>query len=765
MKATDLDPLAHPDTPVWGIPPHERPDLIVDRTLLRLMLGSDDRDWGHDNLRLKDLHAAGHRGKGVTVAVVDTGLDAAHPDLSAQVANRADFTGQGFEDGNGHGCVAPWDKVYTSLCGLQTAEYLYENAPGIEYHFPDRRAVIKDVSRYDVFTVSADPKTGKPLKAKVKAVHRLHHTGPVYEVLTTDGKLTLTPWHPVYVVRSTTGAARRVHKVRADQLSVGDLVLLSAAGPDVGQLVTLPYRQRWVCVHCGCESRGGKRPQCRGCNRWHWHEGPTAGDKPLDEDLAFWLGLVASDGHITRRQKAVDFVNVDERIGQVFADLCVKLFGVAPKQYRYAKRAATWRLNCADAHRLAVQCGIPVGDKSRSLTLPNLVTKSPRAVVMAFVAGMLEGDGNVRRKIRLTTGSRALADDLVMLLRTLGVRASASTQTDRKSGREVCTVRMGADPQLLAALRVKGWDGAAEPKTRMGASVKAVAVRDYDGPMYDLTVDGTTTYVANGHIVSNTHCGGIAAAAENGGGIVGAAPDAKLLGAKVLSNSGSGLSTWIARGIRWAADQGADIISLSLGGPGPDGDTQAAVAYAIAKGCWVVAAAGNDGGPASSYPGNYPGVVCVAATDPQDRRASFSTINPENDVSAPGVNIFSTLPGNRYGRMSGTSMATPYVSGSLACVRGALKAAGKPVPPADELLLAIAATAKDIPPSGRDSGTGWGLLDPVKLLAHLMGPAPTPPSPPPPPSPPVPPPAPADTLRVPAGGTVPTGYVAIAVRV
>lgn len=227
-----------------------------------------------------------------------------------------------------------------------------------------------------------------------------------------------------------------------------------------------------------------------------------------------------------------------------------------------------------------------------------------------------------------------------------------------------------------------------------------------------------------------THCSGIVAASADGAGMIGVAPEASLMMAKVLGDTGSGASSWIAKGIQHAADSGADIISLSLGGPSPDPYTRAAIQYAAQKGCWIVCAAGNDGGPAEGYPGDYPESIAVAATDRNNQRASFSTINRENDIAAPGVNIMSTLPGGRYGSMSGTSMATPYAAGCLALVRGAIKRAGAKVPSQAEILAALRKTSVDVDPPGPDTGTGYGLISPKALLALLLTPV-TPPPPPP----------------------------------
>ena len=218
-----------------------------------------------------------------------------------------------------------------------------------------------------------------------------------------------------------------------------------------------------------------------------------------------------------------------------------------------------------------------------------------------------------------------------------------------------------------------------------------------------------------------THCSGIVAAATNGDGLIGAAPEAKLLVGKVLDDSGSGRSSWIAAGIRWAAEGGADVISLSLGGPGTDAATREAIRFAVSKGCWVVAAAGNTGKADDNFPGHYAESCAVAACDKQLRRATFSTINVENDIAAPGVSILSTLPGGRYGQMSGTSMATPYVAGCLALVRGELKRLGRPVPPQSGMIAALKRTARDLGLNGTDGETGAGLVEPAKLLAELIG--------------------------------------------
>lgn len=237
-----------------------------------------------------------------------------------------------------------------------------------------------------------------------------------------------------------------------------------------------------------------------------------------------------------------------------------------------------------------------------------------------------------------------------------------------------------------------------------------------------------------------THVSGIAFASTNGNGVIGAAPEATGFVAKCLNDQGSGASSWIAAAIRHGVDAGADIISLSLGGPTPDTRTRQAIQYAISKGCWVVCAAGNDGAEVSSYPGHYPESIAVAALDKNGLRANFSTINAENDVAMPGVSILSTLPANRYGTLSGTSMATPYVAGCLALLRGELKRAGKPIPDQPALLEHITRTAIDVQPAGWDKGTGWGLLNVAALIARLVPPpVPPPPSPPPPPVPVCPP--------------------------
>jgi serine protease len=193
-----------------------------------------------------------------------------------------------------------------------------------------------------------------------------------------------------------------------------------------------------------------------------------------------------------------------------------------------------------------------------------------------------------------------------------------------------------------------------------------------------------------------THVAGIAAAtANNGIGIAGVAPDARIMPVKVLTEAGGSFEE-IAAGIRWAADNGADVINLSLGAmPGVQAlpllgivaDARLAIDYAVSKGVVVVAAAGNDFASICGEPGFNANALCVVATDPREVRASYSNFAVQegmNVVAAPGGaglvscadDVISTVPTGSestcgtgtpgYDFYAGTSMATPHVAGVAA---------------------------------------------------------------------------------------------------
>ncbi|QYF91054.1 S8 family serine peptidase [Arthrobacter sp. PAMC25284] len=176
-----------------------------------------------------------------------------------------------------------------------------------------------------------------------------------------------------------------------------------------------------------------------------------------------------------------------------------------------------------------------------------------------------------------------------------------------------------------------------------------------------------------------THVAGIVAAtANNTIGVAGMCPDCTILDAKVLNDSGSGSTSAIANGINWAVSNGAKVINMSLGQRTSSKTLETAVNNAWNQGAVLVAAAGNTGSQSKIYPGAYPNVIAVAATDNTDAKASFSTYGSWVDVAAPGVNVYSTFPNHPFyiatenGRSqgydvgNGTSMASPIVAATAA---------------------------------------------------------------------------------------------------
>lgn len=179
---------------------------------------------------------------------------------------------------------------------------------------------------------------------------------------------------------------------------------------------------------------------------------------------------------------------------------------------------------------------------------------------------------------------------------------------------------------------------------------------------------------ANGH---GTHVAGTIAASENGSGVVGIAPEASLLIGKVLGADGSGSYKGITKAIKWAADWKGEngervrVINMSLGGSYADPKQYLAILYAVSKGIMVVVASGNEGDGAESslefgYPALFGECITVAACDHEKKLAYFSNNHRQVDVIAAGVKVMSTYPSSQYAALSGTSMATPHVSGLLA---------------------------------------------------------------------------------------------------
>ncbi len=204
-----------------------------------------------------------------------------------------------------------------------------------------------------------------------------------------------------------------------------------------------------------------------------------------------------------------------------------------------------------------------------------------------------------------------------------------------------------------------------------------------------------------------THCAGSVLAS---GSLPGVAPEATLGAGKVLGDNGSGAVTWIAAGIDWATGRGADVISMSLGGPSADSYIPPALARAEAAGVLVIVAAGNEGPREGTvgYPGAYPKAVAIGAVDRNLAVASFSSRGAAVYAAGPGVNIRSTYPGGQY--------ATPNLAGVAALWVAAHPEIKKVDRPA-AFRKALVAASKDLGPVGRDTAYGYGFPDASKMVA------------------------------------------------
>jgi subtilisin family serine protease len=316
------------------------------------------------------------------------------------------------------------------------------------------------------------------------------------------------------------------------------------------------------------------------------------------------------------------------------------------------------------------------------------------ATFVALALTLVPAAGAATRKVtpndRAFSAQWELADDAIM-----GARSAWSTSTG--SGVVVAVVDTGAQldhPDLVGNLWTNPADGS----------------HGYDFVNHDN--DPTDD---NGH---GTNVAGIIAARGNNGiGVTGVAPHAKLMIVKVLGADGSGSEGDVAAGILYAVRNGARIINLSMAGAQDDPTLESALQVAHDAGVLVVAAAGNNGADLDTtpaYPASAPldNVVAVASTDERGRLAGDSAYGAGSvAIAAPGEDIDSTATGGRYAVRSGTSQAAAHVTGVLA-----LEAAAKPAATAEELRAALLDGARPA-----SLPVAAGALDAAGALRALAG--------------------------------------------
>lgn len=254
-----------------------------------------------------------------------------------------------------------------------------------------------------------------------------------------------------------------------------------------------------------------------------------------------------------------------------------------------------------------------------------------------------------------------------------------------------------------------------------GKGIKVAVIDSGISPHSDLAIAGgisTVGYTSSykddqGH---GTHVAGIIGARNNSFGVRGVAYETEIYAVKAFDRNGEAYLSDLIEGIDWSIGNGMDIINLSSGTQTSSRSFLNVVNKAYDSGLLIVAAAGNDGAPDGlgdtvDFPARYASVIGVGAVNSFFERASFSSTGPEVEVAAPGVEILSTYLDNQYAYMSGTSMATPYVTGQLALLKQAY-----PDLTNEQLRLVLIEHTKDLGATGRDSYFGYGFIQAASFL-------------------------------------------------
>jgi hypothetical protein len=594
----------------------------------------------------------GVTGKGVKVAVLDTGIDAyACPQLPSLIPNIGSSSLDGqpwWQDENGHGCIEPEAMVYTTFCGLTTIAELYERTPEPEHYI--NGGFVKFFDK-PVYTIGFD---GKPRITRIIAVHKIPYKGKAVRVIAGTSSFLTSIDHPflVYDYRYGYKYVKAMDLIHANR-NYG-LVF-----PD--EALELPF------------------------------------EKTIDEDTAYLAGLFIADGSFA---KGAIWYSLHRDEAPIIMEYLRKLgYNCSIKAEKRRTRGRTIMV-----YGLIKKFKEVFGEDHSHI--PEKLLKQPKTVLLALIAGIIDGDGSFdrnRARVRISTTNRKLAYQLVNLLSALGFKSRISSSKPRENEQTLYQVSVIGEScmkllkELSPYLKLKKPQWFKTRNFRPWLWIKKVELIDYDGYFYDLTTE-TQNYLAGKSgmcFIHNTHVAttiGGRAFPTPWGIVKGVAPDVDLGFFKCLGYGiGSGTNTSVLRAMMDAFQWNADLVNMSLGGDvKPDERHEIdrcpicrAVRMLSESGMIFAVAAGNSGVGYASCPGIAPEAITIAAVDSSGRIADFTSRRHTQyldyhkpDASAPGVNLLSStvglidlmewMDGPKLAAISGTSMATPMACGVIA---------------------------------------------------------------------------------------------------
>lgn len=593
--------------------------------------------------------ADGITGKGVKVAVLDTGTDPSHPMLLGNTGESTINTQPLAWDENGHGCIEGDAMVFTTFCGLVKLADLFERIPGPAVW--EREGWIKRCPG-GISTIGFGE---GPQWTAVTAVHKIP-CGEAVEVYAGTSRFITSCAHPFLVYDRP---KRKYRYVRADSLKVNSSRKHGLYGLALcSKTLKFPFK-------------------------------PT-----VDTNTAYLAGLYIAEGTPSRGEVQL---SLHEREAPIIASWLKSLgFSCGVCHAKIGKEARV--LVYGDLSRQLVQT---VTDRT---IIPEMLLKQPVENLAALLAGLIDGDGHFdtnRPRFRLVTAEEGLAHQLVNILSALGFDGRITSQLPTGKGRKICwTVSIGGQDFPRFVSFIKPYLHLKHPRTMTSRKrhpyllIKSVAPVPYAGHLYDLTTC-THNYLAGARgmtFIHNTHVASTVAGASFShpqGRLQGVAPGAELIIIKVLG-AGIGLGDWsdILAGMQRAAELGAKILSLSLGGDDnadPEASERRVVHQLTERGIICCIAAGNSGSKAQTIgsPGSAADALTIGAINKAGQVADFSSrgktllnlVKP--DATAPGVDILSGSTGiiaayrfldglGRFAAISGTSMSTPAASGCIA---------------------------------------------------------------------------------------------------